>query len=1563
MKKIYIIFLLLYGFFGYSQEQTMYWIGGNGDWDQLNHWSLQSGNQAIIMPSSVPTSETNVIIDENSGFGPGGEINVTATSDIVIKSLTFKDELTQNNTPIIRIGTLSTANLVVTGDVKLQPYVQIKTGSSFLIMRPAANVTTNFYSNGVGANNYVFDVLKKQGAGTTIVDDPLNYTSIYVESGLLKLSGTHVNNNYIQVNNTGELSFTDCTEATVENLRVSNNAVVNFPLCTKFSGLNVWLDNSGILNLPLCTELNSNNFELKALSKINADAVTKISGGMFNFLSGQTTNFPNLIEFGNTGTSEAVNVNGNSGTLVLGTDTNVVATQWTYTGDLIANNSVFNITNGIFSVKSNTAINKVNFTSPSNSNTSLSGENATFKEVIVANNGVNINFKKNLSIENLTLSAGGTATLDTGITVSVTNSFNLNVPDCTPYATISGAGTSSNQPKLKIDIATLPSFSIHNINIQNINFTGTTLLNIIGFEIGSNTGNYSISSPTSKTIYWVGDVDTDWNNIGNWSLTSGGSGGECLPTRVDNVVFDDNSQILGPTISIGSSNTAVHNITITDTAPVFGLTGLGNFTCTGSWRMRSDMQINCKVFFTSETLNETITSNGSYFTNTVTFDGIGGWIFQDRFEIRGLFHLDYKSGTINTNNQEVHLGGYFNGRDNSTLVTTYKNLILGSSTIYVYSNWRFANNSTLYTLDAGTSHIIINNSAVIEAQTDHIYNNITAKATFSLSNTYGNLTANILIVEGNSAIFNKQLNVNELKFTSASLLKIDFKDDVVIHNLYEVHSLYEFLMNKNKTFTIEGVFSANIPDCIGLSRMSTSDSSGYFTFKSFNDVNIPNVWFSNVHASTDITTINYSATGFLGNEVVGWNFTSNPSKDLYWIGTVSSDWNIANNWTLNSDGTASGGCVPTINDNVHFNSYSAARLTVITNKEINIKNFISHADAPSNMSIGSILVNMNVYGNFMSLADKMIVYNNINLKGIGEFDLVGLQTNVNRLNQLNITSSITLCNMSGKLYIPGDLTIAPSVTVDGTNNSELEVSGTIQNEGTFIFPNKLTAKTIYFKAGTLNFENANINLSQGLNEGFSDPGTVFATNRSLNIKNSNITTGSWITSITPSPNFILETEGSYLKVSGPFKDSSIGNTYNIVEFIHGLYSSIPSRITIGTYSKFNEIILASNRRVSAPGEIETKKLTILPRNLTLYLGRSIKVTEDLYISGNACAPNVIQWDNTENVNPGIREINYLNPNNNNKFDFVRVENVSATGAPIILDVNSTLSGTTTGFSQVNGTPGLVGLGADRTCETSNSILAYGFYGGPRSTYKWYKKNQQGTYVQLNVPLETTVLDASLFGYDGEYKVDMIYDTTAPVLCEQTSDLTITFKPPTINFDVSPLDLCADENITFQDLSLPENVVSYLQNVGGEIKWYNAATGGLLIPSTSLVTTGSFYATISSANGCESELRGAIQIVLKEAPVANAGPDQIIVGVTDFTMSANNPTLGTGTWSVVSGNATIENPTSYNTIVHLVSGDNAILKWTVNNGGCMKYDQLVIGNLPININKVRVNPSLRQRIAH
>src|SRR5690606_8759870 len=100
------------------------------------------------------------------------------------------------------------------------------------------------------------------------------------------------------------------------------------------------------------------------------------------------------------------------------------------------------------------------------------------------------------------------------------------------------------------------------------------------------------------------------------------------------------------------------------------------------------------------------------------------------------------------------------------------------------------------------------------------------------------------------------------------------------------------------------------------------------------------------------------------------------------------------------------------------------------------------------------------------------------------------------------------------------------------------------------------------------------------------------------------------------------------------------------------------------------------------------------------------------------------------------------------------------------------------------------------------------------------------------------------------------------------------------------------------------------------------------------------------NGVCAESSDDIVLINHASPSpAVAGPDQEQCNDGTFTMAATNPAIGTGTWSVISGSATITSPNSFNTTVTGVApGTSVTLEWRVENGTCAdNVDQVVLTN--------------------
>jgi hypothetical protein len=105
----------------------------------------------------------------------------------------------------------------------------------------------------------------------------------------------------------------------------------------------------------------------------------------------------------------------------------------------------------------------------------------------------------------------------------------------------------------------------------------------------------------------------------------------------------------------------------------------------------------------------------------------------------------------------------------------------------------------------------------------------------------------------------------------------------------------------------------------------------------------------------------------------------------------------------------------------------------------------------------------------------------------------------------------------------------------------------------------------------------------------------------------------------------------------------------------------------------------------------------------------------------------------------------------------------------------------------------------------------------------------------------------------------------------------------------------------------------------------------------------FMWSVSQA-GCTS--RDTVRIYNRRVFV-DAGIDQIVCSFTS-TLNANNPTSGSGSWSIINGGGSFNDMTNPKASIINLSRGNNTLRWSINNGGCISFDEMIIRNdLPTN----------------
>lgn len=112
---------------------------------------------------------------------------------------------------------------------------------------------------------------------------------------------------------------------------------------------------------------------------------------------------------------------------------------------------------------------------------------------------------------------------------------------------------------------------------------------------------------------------------------------------------------------------------------------------------------------------------------------------------------------------------------------------------------------------------------------------------------------------------------------------------------------------------------------------------------------------------------------------------------------------------------------------------------------------------------------------------------------------------------------------------------------------------------------------------------------------------------------------------------------------------------------------------------------------------------------------------------------------------------------------------------------------------------------------------------------------------------------------------------------------------------------------------------------------------------SSLSAGDLTITVADNNGCEDVFTASIT---QPDPIttANAGTDQELCNSGTATVTGNTPSVGTGSWSLISGTALITNPNSVSTGLTGLGIGTIQLRYTITQVGCgSNFDDVIIEN--------------------
>jgi hypothetical protein len=245
------------------------------------------------------------------------------------------------------------------------------------------------------------------------------------------------------------------------------------------------------------------------------------------------------------------------------------------------------------------------------------------------------------------------------------------------------------------------------------------------------------------TLYWVGGTDS-WNATAGskWSLTSGGAGGEAVPTSADDVYIDSGSGSVTVTVN---ATAVCKDLRFVSGAGSFAGTFAGGSTITmhGSFVASASMTWTHSGFVTAAaTTAQTITSNGKALTSNIILDGVSGsWALQDALTTSGSFTLT--NGDLDLNDFNLTAGAFNSANTNVRSITSgagqfYVTAAGTAWTISIVTNLTMVDRATINATDASASAMTINVSNLAESVAPNV--NVTASSgTLTLTTNINNL--------------------------------------------------------------------------------------------------------------------------------------------------------------------------------------------------------------------------------------------------------------------------------------------------------------------------------------------------------------------------------------------------------------------------------------------------------------------------------------------------------------------------------------------------------------------------------------------------------------------------------------------------------------------------------------------------------------------------------------------------------------------------------------------------------------------------------------------------------
>jgi hypothetical protein len=390
--------------------------------------------------------------------------------------------------------------------------------------------------------------------------------------------------------------------------------------------------------------------------------------------------------------------------------------------------------------------------------------------------------------------------------------------------------------------------------------------------------------------YWVGGTAA-WDGTAGtkWALTSGGAGGQAVPTSADDVFF--NAASGANTVTISTGNTGAKSVNCTGFTGT--LTGSASLEVAGNLTYVAGMTLS-HTGFTRITATATIITGGKLMDDII-INATGGTVtLGSALTFKASGELTIETGTLTTSASNfsitaLSIRALFNASASALTLNASTVTISGDGSTVV-----FGSSSPNFTFNAGTSTINFTGGTTL----DEVILDGDTGLTFATV-TFAGSGGRIEILGANT--------FGSLTFTAsagAGTTRVSFDANQTITTLVA-----------NGASTIRRLMF--LSDVIGTARTLTV---GTYTTKS-------NIDFQDITAAGASSP--WSGTS-IGNCLGNTNITFTAAKTVYWNLTGTQNWMSAG-WATTSGGTPAEANYPLAQDTAVFDNTGAATTVNIQN--------------------------------------------------------------------------------------------------------------------------------------------------------------------------------------------------------------------------------------------------------------------------------------------------------------------------------------------------------------------------------------------------------------------------------------------------------------------------------------------------------------------------------------------------------------------------------------------------------------------------------------------------------